>query len=215
MSLDNIRAGIAKACKEAARDPKDICLIAVSKNRRADEILPLLEKGQRVFGENRVQEAADKWPALRARFADTELHFIGHLQSNKAKDAVRLFDVLHTIDRPSVAEAVARETKKQGKALPCFIQVNTGEEPQKGGVSIAGLDDFYIQCTKDLGLNIIGLMCIPPAGDVPDLHFALLQKHAARLGLQNLSMGMSGDYDRAIRYKTSHIRIGTALFDIM
>lgn len=215
MSLDDTRAGIAKACKEASRDPAEVCLIAVSKNRSGDEIRHLLENGQRVFGENRVQEAAEKWPALSAEFPNTELHFIGQLQSNKAKDAVRLFDVLHTIDRASVADAVAKEMQKQNKTLPCFIQVNTGDEPQKGGVSIAALDGFYTQCTKDLGLNIIGLMCIPPAEDVPDLHFALLQKHAARLGLQNLSMGMSGDYDRAIRCKTTHIRIGTALFNIM
>lgn len=215
MSLDDIRAGIAKACTAASRKPADVTLIAVSKNRSADDILPLLENGQRAFGENRIQEAADKWPDLRAAFPDTELHFIGQLQSNKAKDAVRLFDVLHTIDRPSVAEAVAKEMDKQDKHLPCFIQVNTGEEPQKGGVTIAALDSFYTQCTQDLGLNIMGLMCIPPAEDVPDLHFALLHKHAARLGLKSLSMGMSGDYDRAIRYEASHIRIGAALFDVM
>lgn len=212
MSLSDIRNGIAAACKEAGRKPENVTLVAVSKNRSADDILPLLKNGQRVFGENRVQEAADKWPALRQDFPDTELHFIGQLQSNKAKDAVALFDVIHTVDRAALAEALSREMQKQDKNIPCFIQVNTGDEPQKGGVALDDLPLFYKTCTEDFRLNIIGLMCIPPVDEVPELHFALLHKHAKALGLPNLSMGMSGDYPAAIRMQASHIRIGSALF---
>jgi len=215
MSLSGIKAGIAAACKDAARKPDDVTLIAVSKNRGAAEILPLLESGQRVFGENRVQEATEKWPALRARFPDTQLHFIGRLQSNKAKEAVALFEVIHTVDRPSLATALAQEMQKQSRHLPCFIQVNTGAEPQKGGIAPENLAGFYKTCTQDVGLNIIGLMCIPPAEEVPELHFALLHKHARALGLAHLSMGMSGDYPAAIRMQATHIRIGSALFDVM
>ena len=215
MTLATIKAGIAAACKEAARKPEDVTLIAVSKNRGEAEILPLLESGQRVFGENRVQEAAEKWPPLRARFPDVELHFIGQLQSNKAKEAVALFDVIHTVDRPSLAEALAKEMQKQNRPLPCFIQVNTGAEPQKGGIAPEELAGFYKTCTADLGLNIIGLMCIPPVEEVPELHFALLHKHARALGLAQLSMGMSGDYPAAIRLHATHIRIGSAPFTVM
>lgn len=215
MSYAEIKHGIAAACKDAARKPADITLVAVTKNRSAEDILPLLQDGQRVFGENRVQEAADKWPALRAQFPDTELHFIGQLQSNKAKDAVALFDVIHTLDRTSLAEALSKEMQKQDKNIPCFIQVNTGDEPQKGGVAVSDLAAFYKTCTQDLGLNIIGLMCIPPVEEVPELHFALLHKQAKALGLPNLSMGMSGDYPAAIRMQASHIRIGSALFEVM
>ena len=212
MSYTEIKDGIAAACKDAARKPADITLVAVTKNRDANAILPLLQDGQRVFGENRVQEAADKWPALRAQFPDTALHFIGQLQSNKAKDAVALFDAIHTLDRLSLAEALAKEMQKQDKNIPCFIQVNTGDEPQKGGTALTELPAFYKTCVEDLGLNIIGLMCIPPVEDVPELHFALLHKQAKALGLSNLSMGMSGDYPAAIRMQASHIRIGSALF---
>lgn len=215
MSLSEIKAGIDAACKDAARRPADITLVAVSKNRSAADIEPLLDNGQRVFGENRVQEAAEKWPALRSRYPEVQLHFIGQLQSNKAREAVALFDVIHTVDRPSLAEALAKEMQKQGKSIPCFIQVNTGDEPQKGGIAIEGLPAFYKACTEDLGLNIIGLMCIPPVEDVPELHFALLHKHAKALGLPHLSMGMSGDYPAAIRMGATHIRIGSALFEVM
>lgn len=213
MSLSDIKAGINAACKEAGRQPEDVTLIAVSKNRSAEDILPLLENGQRVFGENRVQEAADKWPALRKNFPDVALHFIGQLQSNKAKDAVALFDVIHTVDRASLAEALSKEMQKQGKNLPCFIQVNTGDEAQKGGIAMDDLPGFYKTCREDLGLNIIGLMCIPPVDEAPELHFALLHKQAKALGLTQLSMGMSGDYPAAIRMQASHIRIGSALFE--
>lgn len=215
MSYAAIKQGIAAACTEAARKPADITLVAVTKNRSAEDILPLLQDGQRDFGENRIQEAAEKWPALRAQYPDAALHFIGQLQSNKAKDAVALFDVIHTLDRASLADALAKEMQKQNKNIPCFIQVNTGAEPQKGGIAIANLPAFYKTCTEDLGLNIIGLMCIPPVEDVPELHFALLHKQAKRLGLENLSMGMSGDYPAAIRMQASHIRIGSALFEVM
>ncbi len=212
MGLTDIRQDIAAACKDAGRAVSEITLVAVSKLQPVEKITPLLEDGHRVFGENRVQEALEKWPALRARFPDTELHFIGHLQSNKAKDAVKLFDVIETVDRESLAKALGAEMHLQNRSLPCFIQVNTGEEPQKGGIAPRDLEKLFTFCKEEAGLNIQGLMCIPPADDIPDLHFALLHKLATGLGLAKLSMGMSADFPRAIRFGATHIRIGSALF---
>lgn len=212
MGLTDIRQDITAACKAAGRAVSEVTLIAVSKLQPVEKIIPLLEDGQRVFGENRVQEALEKWPALRARFPDTELHFIGHLQSNKAKDAVKLFDVIETVDRESLAKALGAEMRLQNRSLPCFIQVNTGEEPQKGGIAPRDLEKLFTFCKQEAGLNIQGLMCLPPADDIPDLHFALLHKLATGLGLAQLSMGMSADFPRAIRFGATHIRIGSALF---
>lgn len=187
-------------------------LIAVSKTQPAEYITPLLEAGQRHFGENRVQEAESKWPALRARFAGITLHLIGPLQTNKVKQAVALFDAIHSLDRESLAQALRKEYALQNRQLPLFIQVNTGEEPQKAGIAPAALDDFYHYAAEELGLPVTGLMCIPPAEENPAPHFAWLAHQAARLGLAHLSMGMSGDYETALRLGATHVRIGTALF---
>jgi len=209
--LAEIKSRIAAACQKSARDLSTVHLVAVSKFQTVEKIEKLLSQGHRVFGENRVQEAEEKYPALRVKYPDLELHFIGHLQTNKAKDAVRLFDVIETVDRPELAEALKREMDKQKRDLPCFIQVNTGDEEQKGGVAPKDLAALYKLC-KGLKLNITGLMCIPPVSDIPDLHFALLHKLAGELGLKNLSMGMSADFEAAIRYGATHVRIGSALF---
>lgn len=176
-----------------------------------DEILPLIKAGHRVFGENRVQEAMRKYPALKEQYSDLKLHLIGPLQTNKAKDAVRLFDVIESVDRPEIAEKLAEEMKKQGKNLPCFVQVNTGEEPQKSGC-VPRETIFLVNRCRDLGLNIIGLMCIPPVDDEPAPHFALLKKLAGEAGLPELSMGMSDDYPIAIQQGATFVRVGTALF---
>lgn len=217
MCLTDIRARMHRACDEAARARDSVTLVAVCKNRTAEEIAPLLAAGQRVFGENRVQEAAAKWPALRAAHGDIELHLIGQLQTNKAKEAVALFDVIESLDRENLADALVAEMKKQNRILPCFIQVNTGEEPQKGGAAPKDLPDFYAYC-RNAGIDVAGLMCIPPAQDVAALHFALLRKLAGELPAPKplqLSMGMSGDFETAIRCGASHVRIGTALFEVM
>jgi pyridoxal phosphate enzyme (YggS family) len=211
MSYAEIKSQIADACKDAKRDKASVTLVAVSKFQPPEKIESVLKQGHRIFGENRVQEAEEKFPLLREKYPDIELHFIGHLQTNKAKDAVRLFDVIETVDRPELAEALRKEMDKQKRELPCFIQVNTGDEPQKGGVSPKDLQSLFKFC-KDKKLKIAGLMCIPPAEDIPDLHFALLNKLAHELGLKNLSMGMSGDFKAAIRYDATHVRIGTAIF---
>ncbi|MBU6475719.1 MAG: YggS family pyridoxal phosphate-dependent enzyme [Alphaproteobacteria bacterium] len=211
MSLADVRADIVSACKTAGRKEDSVMLVAVSKFQPADRVETLLKAGQRVFGENRVQEAEEKYPALREKYPDLQLHFIGHLQTNKARAAVALFDVIETVDRAELAQALRKEMDKQGRDLPCFIQVNTGEEPQKGGVAPHDLPALYQTC-KDLKLKIAGLMCIPPAEDIPDLHFALLAKLAAELGLKQLSMGMSADFQTAIKYGATHVRVGTALF---
>lgn len=187
-------------------------LVAVSKTFGADEIRPLLEAGQRIFGENRVQEAQNKWPDLRQRYPDLELHLIGPLQSNKAADAVRLFDVIQTVDRPKIAQALAVEIKKQNKALPCFVQVNIGHEPQKAGVMPEALDDFLRLVQGEYGLDIVGLMCIPPADENPQPYFRQLAQLAARNGLNQLSMGMSSDYELAILEGATHVRVGSAIF---
>lgn len=212
MNLAALEMEIAAACADAGRHRDAVTLVAVSKTQPAEKIRALLLQGQRVFGENRVQEAEEKWPALRESFPDAELHFIGHLQSNKAKDAVRLCDVIETVDRESLAQALGEEMRRQNRSLPCFIQVNTGEEPQKGGVAPQTLEPLFRFCRETAGLDIRGLMCIPPAEDIPDPHFALLHKLGRELALPWLSMGMSADFPRAIRFGATHIRIGSALF---
>jgi pyridoxal phosphate enzyme (YggS family) len=187
-------------------------LVCVSKTYGADAIEPVLAAGQRVFGENRVQEARDKWPALRERYPDIELHLIGPLQTNKVREALALFDVIETVDRPSLAEALAKEIARQGHAPRLLVQVNTGEEEQKAGVAPGEADAFIAACRERHGLAIEGLMCIPPADQPPSPHFALLAKIAARNGLATLSMGMSADYEQAIMLGATHVRIGSAIF---
>ncbi len=210
--LDNVKARIADRAREANRNSADITLIAVSKTFDADAIRPVLQAGHRIFGENRVQEAQGKWPGLKEEFPDVELHLIGPLQSNKARDAVALFDAIHTIDRPKIARAIASEMAKADKKLRLFIQVNTGEEPQRAGVLPGDLDEFYALCRDELKLPIDGLMCIPPIDEEPGVHFAFLAKRAGELGLKGLSMGMSSDFEKAIHFDTTHIRIGSAIF---
>ena len=210
--LADARAKIAAAAKAAGRDPADVELIVVSKTFGAPEILPLLQAGHRVFGENRVQEAKGKWPELKAKFPDLKLHLIGPLQSNKAAEAVSLFDVIHTVDRPKLATVLAAEIKKQNRLLELFIQVNTGEEPQKGGIAPGEADAFIRFCTGDLALPITGLMCLPPIEEEPAMHFALLAKIARRNNLFRLSMGMSTDLEKAIEFGATHVRVGSAIF---
>ena len=187
-------------------------LVAVSKTFGAAEIQPVLEAGQRLFGENRVQEAQGKWPELRRHYPDLELHLIGPLQSNKAAEAVALFDVIQTVDRPKIAQALAVEIKKQNMALPCFVQVNLGHEPQKAGVMPEALDDFLKLVQGEYGLDIVGLMCIPPADEPPQPYFGKLAQMAVRHGLKQLSMGMSGDFEFAILEGATHVRVGSAIF---
>jgi pyridoxal phosphate enzyme (YggS family) len=210
--LDFVRAEIRKAALGNGRKPEDVTLIAVSKTFPEKAILPVLEAGQRVFGENRVQEAKAKWPALRERYPDVELHLIGPLQSNKAKEAVALFDAIHTIDRPKIAETLASEIEKRGRKPKLFIEINTGGEAQKAGVLPDHADAFVSVCREQIGLSIGGLMCIPPFDEPPAPHFALLQKIAARNGLTRLSMGMSADYASAIAFGATHVRVGSAIF---
>ena len=209
--LKEVRSNIARACKRARRAPDDITLIAVSKTHPAEAIIPLIEQGQRVFGENRVQEAQAKWPALREVHPDIELHGIGQLQSNKAEEAVALFDCIHGLDRPSLLKALAKAMDKTGKLVPCFIQVNIGDEPQKGGCGVAGLPDFLAK-VRETPVPVAGLMCIPPFDIEPAPFFALLAKMAADNGLAGLSMGMSADYETAVMMGATHVRVGTALF---
>ncbi|MCL4766155.1 MAG: YggS family pyridoxal phosphate-dependent enzyme [Hyphomicrobiaceae bacterium] len=210
--LQEIRTRIATAAREAGRDASSVRLIAVSKTFEAPEILPVIEAGQRLFGENRVQEAKAKWPPLRERFGDLELHLVGSLQSNKAREAVQLFDAIHAIDRPKVAVAVAGEMAKQGRRPKLFVQVNTGEEPQKAGVMPREAAAFVRHCRDELGLGIAGLMCIPPADEEPAVHFAFLAKLATELGLKELSMGMSADFETAIAFGATCVRVGSAIF---
>ena len=210
--LDMVRAQLREACEAAGRDPAEVTLIAVSKTHGPERIRPVLDAGQRHFGENRVQEARDKWPALREAYPDVTLHLIGPLQTNKVRHAVALFDVIHTVDRPKLARELAKEMERQGRRLPVFVQVNTGEEPQKAGVPPAQADAFVEECRNVHGLEVIGLMCIPPVDEEPALHFALLEKIARRNGLSQLSMGMSGDFDMAVRFGATHVRVGTAIF---
>ncbi len=209
-----VRAEIARACKDAGRDPAGVTLIAVSKTFGAEAIEPVIAAGQRIFGENRVQEAKAKWPLLQARHPGLELHMIGSLQSNKAKEAVALFDAIHSLDRQSLAEALAKEIGKQHRKPLLFVEVNTGAESQKAGVLPQDVDGFVARCRNDWGLTIAGLMCIPPAEEAPAPHFALAAKIAARNDLKLLSMGMSADFPVAIAMGATHVRVGTAIFGV-
>lgn len=210
--LSPVRAGIARACRDAGRDPASVTLVAVSKTFPADAIEPVIAAGQRIFGENRVQEAKAKWPPLLARHPGLELHLVGALQSNKAKEAVALFDAIHSVDRASLAEALGKEIAKQGRRPLLFVEINTGAEPQKSGVLPQEADAFLADCHHRWGLTIAGLMCLPPLDEAPAPHFALTAKIARRNGLELLSMGMSGDYPTAIAFGATHIRVGTAIF---
>ncbi|HAJ46827.1 MAG TPA: YggS family pyridoxal phosphate-dependent enzyme [Alphaproteobacteria bacterium] len=211
-SLETVQQRIGAAARFAGRSPDDITLIAVSKTHSAERILPALQCGQRHFGENRVQEAQAKWPPLRAQYPDVCLHLIGQLQSNKAADAVALFDVIHSVDRPSLAQALARAIREAPKPPILLVQVNTGEEEQKGGVMPSELSQFMALCRETLDLPIAGLMCIPPEADDPAPHFAFLRQKARDFGLGLLSMGMSSDFETAIKLGATHVRVGSAIF---
>jgi pyridoxal phosphate enzyme (YggS family) len=209
--LGTVRERIAQACKVARREVHEVTLVAVSKTHPAEAIEPLLEAGQQVFGENRVQEAQAKWPRLRERWPAAELHLVGQLQSNKAADAVTLFDCIHSLDRPSLVTALAKAMDKAGRRVPCFVQVDIGEEAQKGGCAIAGLPALLAEANA-ADVSVVGLMCVPPLGIEPAPFFALLDKLARDHGLPGRSMGMSGDYETAIMLGATHVRVGTALF---
>lgn len=210
-ALKDITDKIEKAARIADRKPSEIALVAVSKTRSSDEIRPLLEAGHRIFGENRVQEAVSKWTALKTDYPDIDLHMIGQLQSNKAAEAVAIFDYIHSLDRPSLIKALAREMDRQDRRIPCFVQVNIGEESQKGGCDIGAIPDLLVQA-RESGIEIAGLMAIPPDHANPVPYFALLAKLARDHDLEGLSMGMSGDFESAIKLGATHVRIGTALF---
>lgn len=210
--LRAVRAEVERAARDAGRDPAGVTLIAVSKTMPVERIAPALEEGQRVFGENYVQEAKAKWSGLCPDYPEVELHLLGPLQSNKARDAVLTFDAIHSLDRPSLAEALAKETARAERRPKLFVQVNTGEEPQKGGVNPLEADAFIEDCRSRLGLLIEGLMAIPPVDDPPSPHFALLAEIARRNGLASLSMGMSSDFAEAIQLGATHVRVGTAIF---
>jgi pyridoxal phosphate enzyme (YggS family) len=207
-----VRERIAATARAVGRDPAAVTLVAVGKAQPEARIQAALAAGQRVFGENYVQEAKARWAAARAGWPDLQLHMIGPIQTNKAKDVVALFDVIETLDRPKLAQALAREMARQGRRPACFVQVNTGEEPQKAGVWPADADAFIAACRADLGLPVEGLMAIPPEDEEPSLHFALLAKLAARNGLARLSMGMSADFELAVQFGATHVRVGSALF---
>lgn len=211
-ALADIKSRIAEAAREDGRSPDDVKLIAVSKTFEASDIIPVLDAGQRLFGENRVQEANGKWPELKARYPDIALHLIGPLQSNKAAEAVALFDAVHSIDRPKIAKAIAEEMARQDKTLQLFVQVNTGEEPQKAGVLPRETKAFVDMCRAELGLTLAGLMCIPPVDEEPAVHFAFLDKLAKECGLPGRSMGMSSDYETAVQFGATHVRVGSAIF---
>ncbi len=211
-ALAAVQADIAASCHEAGRDPAGVTLIAVSKTFGPEAILSAIAAGQRVFGENRVQESKAKWPDLQARHPDIRLHLIGPLQSNKAREAVALFDAIHSVDRPNLCEALAKEIGRQGRAPQLFAEINTGAEPQKAGILPQDADAFLRTCRDTYGLTIAGLMCIPPAEEAPAPHFALTAKIAARNGLSLLSMGMSADYRIAIAFGATHVRVGSAIF---
>ncbi|WP_040619365.1 YggS family pyridoxal phosphate-dependent enzyme [Rhodovulum sp. PH10] len=210
--LAAVRREIAEACREAGRDPASVTLVAVSKTFEAAAIEPVIGAGQRIFGENRVQEAKAKWGPLAARHPGVALHFIGPLQSNKAREAVELFDAIHSVDRPSLCVALAKEVERQGRRPLLFVEINTGAEPQKAGILPEEADAFLEACRTGYGLSIGGLMCIPPFDEPPAPHFALTAKIAARNGLELLSMGMSDDFATAIRFGATHVRVGTAIF---
>jgi pyridoxal phosphate enzyme (YggS family) len=211
-NLATVRGRIEAAARAAGRPADAVTLVAVSKTQPADSVRAALAAGQRVFGENRVQEAVAKFPGLRRDYPDLTLHLIGPLQTNKVKDAVAHCDVIETVDRPRLAEALAREMERSGRRLPCFIEVNTGEEAQKAGVLPEAADAFIADCRGRLGLPVVGLMCIPPEHEEPALHFALLREIAKRNGLDQLSMGMSADFETAIRFGATYVRVGTAIF---
>ena len=211
MSLHDITTRIRKAEAAAGRPAGAVKLIAVSKVQPNTRVQSVLEQGHRIFGENKVQEAAGKWPDFKAAFENVELHLIGPLQSNKTRQAVGLFDAIHSVDRPKLAKAIARIAQEEGRCPGIFVQINTGEEPQKAGVLPAEADGFVAEC-RALDLPVEGLMCIPPVDEEPSLHFALLAKIAARNGLSGLSMGMSGDFERAIALGATHVRVGSAIF---
>ena len=210
--LAAVRAEIVRACRDASRDPASVTLVAVSKTFGPEAIAPVIAAGQRVFGENRVQEAKSKWPPLMAGYPGLELHLIGPLQSNKAKEAVALFAAIHSVDRPSLAEALAKEIAKQGRSPLLFVEINTGAEPQKAGVLPQDADAFLAACRDNYGLAVSGLMCIPPLDEAPGPHFALTAKIARRNGLKLLSMGMSADFATAIALGATHVRVGSAIF---
>lgn len=211
-NLADVRARISIAAGQAGRVTGDVSLVAVSKSHPKAVARAALTAGQRVFGENRVQEAQEKWPSLKADFPDAKIHLIGPLQTNKANDAVALFDVIQTLDRERLARVLAKEMKKQDRWPDLFVQVNTGEEPQKAGILPLAADGFLRACIDDLALPVVGLMCIPPIDENPALHFALLGKIADRHGLKRLSMGMSSDYETAVRLGATEVRVGTAIF---
>ena len=211
-ALLDVEQEIARACSEAGRERSSVTLIAVSKTFGSDAITPVIEDGQRVFGENRVQEAKAKWPALMTAYPDIVLHLIGPLQSNKAKEAIALFHAVHSVDRPSICQALAKEIESQKKHPELFVQINTGEEPQKAGVAPGEADAFIKSCRETYGLTISGLMCIPPVNEAPAPHFALTAKIAKRNGLASLSMGMSADFATAIKFGATHVRVGSAIF---
>jgi pyridoxal phosphate enzyme (YggS family) len=211
-NLTEVRERTAATARSAGRNPADIALVAVTKTQPVERIEPALAAGQRVFGENRVQEAAAKWPDLRRAWPDIELHLVGPLQTNKVRDAVALFDVIESLDRSKLAQALAAEMARSGRRPACYVQVNTGEEPQKAGIAPTAADDFIRHCRAELRLPVAGLMCIPPADEEPSLHFALLREIARRNGLSVLSMGMSADYEIAIAFGATHVRVGTAIF---
>ncbi|MSO92320.1 MAG: YggS family pyridoxal phosphate-dependent enzyme [Rhodospirillales bacterium] len=213
-NLERVRQAIAAAATAAGRSPSDVTLVAVAKVQPIERVRAALAAGHTVFGENRVQEAEEKWPALKAAFPSARLRLIGPLQRNKLRRAVALFDAIETVDRPELAQALAREFDDTGRRLDCFIQVNTGEEPQKSGILPAEADAFIAECRDALKLPVRGLMCIPPADEEPSLHFALLREIARRNGLQGLSMGMSGDFEIAIRFGATSVRVGTAVFGV-
>jgi pyridoxal phosphate enzyme (YggS family) len=210
--LKEVRLAISRAARDAGRKPEDVALVCVSKTFPAAEIEPVLRAGQRIFGENRVQEAMEKWPPLREAYAGVELHLIGPLQSNKAHEAVKLFDVIETVDRDKIARALAAEIEKTGHHPKLYVQVNTGAEPQKAGILPAEADAFIARCRIEFRLEIAGLMCIPPVGDQASPHFAMLNQIAARNGLKELSMGMSADFELAIQLGATHVRVGSAIF---
>ncbi len=210
--LAQVRRRIAAAAEAAGRRAQDVTLVTITKSFSADVIAPVIEAGLRVFGENRVQEAAGKWPGLKERWPDIELHLVGPLQTNKAADAVALFDCIETLDRPKLAGALATEFDRQGRQPELFIQINTGAEPQKAGVLPGDADRFIAECRNDHGFAIAGLMAIPPFEEEPAVHFALLEKIAKRNGIAKLSMGMSGDFETAIALGATHVRLGTAIF---
>ncbi|MBB6010854.1 hypothetical protein HNR59_000199 [Aquamicrobium lusatiense] len=210
--LAQVKQKIAVAEREAGRDAGSAVLVAVSKTFNAEAVRPVIEAGQRVFGENRVQEAQGKWPGLRQAFSDLELHLIGPLQSNKAKEAVALFDVIETVDREKIAAELAKEITRQGRSVRLYVQVNTGSEPQKAGIEPKEAVAFVTRCREVHGLVIEGLMCIPPADENPGPHFALLEKLAREAGVEKLSMGMSGDYELAVAFGATSVRVGSAIF---